>query len=664
MGNIHDSRSIKLTAAGVLVSLGIIYGDIGTSPLYVFKAIIGNRPITEDLVLGGVSCVFWTLTLITTFKYIYLALNADNKGEGGIFALYALVRRYKAAWVIFPAIIGCATLIADGFITPAISISSAIEGLRINYPDIPTVPIVIGILVLLFFFQQFGTNIVGKTFGPIMMIWFIMIGGLGLLHVLGNTEVLKAVNPIYAWNLLTNYPDGFWLLGEVFLCTTGAEALYSDLGHCGKGNIRVGWGFVKIALVLNYFGQAAWLMSQQGQLLNGRIPFYAIVPEQFLIFSIVIATAAAVIASQALISGTFTLVNEAMKLKLWPSTKVRYPSQIKGQIYIPSINWILMIGTIGVVWIFKESGSMEGAYGLAIILNMLMTTTLLVFYFSTAKHSRVRTIAIGIIFFTLESLFLVSNFHKFEQGGWFTYTIAVIFFTMMFVLLKARHLRDRHTEFVDLKHYVPLIQDLQADNSIPKEATNLVYMAVADSKRYIDSNIIYSIFKKRPKRADVYWFVHVDTVDSPYTSKYSVDTIVPKKCFFIRIKLGFKADHRVNLLFNKILHDLAETSEIDLLSHYDSLHRHSMPADFKFIILHSLASVDSEISTFDNLIIQGYRYIKRHSLSTEEMYGLELANVEVENVPIMVGPPAKVRIKREKEETEREKELKYHGHLN
>ncbi len=664
MGTLHDSRNHPLTAAGVLVSLGIIYGDIGTSPLYVFKAIIGQRLISEELVLGGMSCVFWTLTLITTFKYIYLALNADNKGEGGIFALYALVRRYKAGWVIFPAIIGCATLIADGFITPAISISSAIEGLRINYPNIPTVPIVIGILVLLFFFQQFGTNIVGKTFGPIMMIWFFMIGSFGLLHLLPNLSVLRAINPMYAWNLLTNYPEGFWLLGEVFLCTTGAEALYSDLGHCGKSNIRVGWGFVKIALVLNYFGQAAWLLTQQGTLLNGSIPFYAMVPNELLIFSIVVATMAAVIASQALISGTFTLVNEAMKLKLWPSTKVRYPSQLKGQIFIPAINWILMFGTIAVVWIFKESSAMEGAYGLAIILNMLMTTTLLVFYFNTAKHSLVRTTGIAIIFFTLEMLFLVSNFHKFEQGGWFTYTIAVILFTLMFILLKARNLRDRHTEFVDLKHYVPLIHDLQADISIPKEATNLVYMAVADSKRYIDSNIIYSIFKKRPKRADVYWFVHVDTVDSPYTSKYSVDTIIPKKCFFIRIKLGFKADHRVNLLFNKILHDMAESSEIDLISHYDSLQRHSMPSDFKFIILHSLASVDSEISTFDNFVIQGYRFIKKHSLSTEEMYGMELANVEVENVPIMVGPPAKVRIKREKEDAEREKELRYHGHVN
>jgi len=654
-----------LSTAGVLVSLGIIYGDIGTSPLYVFKAIIetgtpGRRGIiTEDLVLGGVSCVFWTLTLITSLKYIYLALNADNKGEGGIFALYALVRRYKAKWVIYAAMIGCCTLIADGFITPAISISSAVEGVKIHYPGFEPAPIVIGILVLLFFFQQFGTSVVGKTFGPIMMIWFITIGAFGIIPLAQNLTVLKAINPVYAWDLLIHYPNGFWLLGAVFLCTTGAEALYSDLGHCGKLNIRVGWGFVNVSLLLNYFGQAAWLLSQAGTKLDGRIPFYAIVPEELLAFGVVIATMAAVIASQALISGTFTLVNEAMKLKLWPSTLVRYPSQIKGQIYIPYINWILLGGTILVVLIFRESSKMEGAYGLAITLNMLMTTSLLAYYFGTAKHSRLRTGAIALIFFTLEGMFLVSNLAKFKQGGWFTYAIAFVFFLLMFVLLKARHLRDLHTEFVDLKHYVPLIQDLQADNTIPKEATNLVYMAVADSQRYIDSNIIYSIFKKRPKRADVYWFIHVDTVDSPYTSKYSVDTVIPKKCFFIRIKLGFKADHRVNLLFNRILHEMADNAEIDLVSHYDSLKKHSMPADFKFIILHSLASVDSEISAFDDLIIQGYRFIKSHSLSTEDMYGLELANVEVETVPIMVGPPAKVRIKREREDIAREKEIRY-----
>ena len=657
-GDKHSSK-LGISAAGVLVSLGIIYGDIGTSPLYVFRAIIGTEVINHDLVIGGLSCVIWTITLITTIKYVYLALNADNKGEGGIFALYALVRRYKAGWVIYPAIIGCCTLVSDGFITPAFSISSAVEGLTINYPDIPTIPIVVVILILIFVFQQFGTSVVGKTFGPIMIVWFISISVLGIFHLSYDLTVLKAFNPYYAWKLLVEYPKGFWILGAVFLCTTGAEAMYSDLGHCGKENIRVGWGFVKVALLLNYLGQAAWLLSMEGKTLDGKIPFYALVPEQFLIFEIIIATMAAIIASQALISGTFTLVNEAMKLKLWPSTLVRHPSQLKGQIYIPAINWILLAGTLMVVWIFKKSEEMEGAYGLAITFDMLMTTTLLVYFFSTAKKSKLRSIILAVVFFTLEGVFLISNFDKFWHGGWFAFAVAFILFLLMFILLKARKLRDRHTEFVDLKHYVPLLQELQTDTSIPKEATNLVYMCVADSNRYIDSNIIYSIFRKRPKRADVYWFLHVDTVDSPFTSKYSVTTVIPKKCFFVRIKLGFKSDHRVNLLFNNILHEMTENAEIDLVSHYDSLRKHSMPADFKYVILHSLASVDSEISTFDNLIIQGYRFIKSWSLSTEEQFGLELANVEVETVPIMVGPQAKVKIKREHEEKAIQKEQKY-----
>jgi KUP system potassium uptake protein len=667
---VDESRHSKLhtlSVAGVLVSLGIIYGDIGTSPIYTLRFIVGNHIITEDLILGGLSCVFWTLTIITTIKYIYLALNADNKGEGGIFALYALVRRYKAGWVIFPAIIGCCTLIADGFITPAISVTSAIEGLRSLNPDISEnviITIVIVILVGLFVFQQFGSSVVGKTFGPVMLVWFVFIGVMGLIQLVQNPVVLKAINPYYAVQLLTRYPGGFWILGAVFLCTTGAEAMYSDLGHCGKSNIRTGWVFVFACLLLSYMGQGAWLLQHQGETLQGKIPFFETMPREMVFVGVLLATLATIIASQALISGTFTLVNEAMKLKLWPNTRVRYPTQVKGQIYIPAINWILMFGSILVVLYFRASDAMQGAYGLAITFDMLMTTSLLVYYFATAKKSRIRASTMALAFFAVEGAFLISNLSKFSHGGWVSFCIAFAFFLMMYVLMKARHLRDRHTEFVDLKHYVPMIQDLQKDESIPREATNLVYMAVADSKRYIDSNIIYSIFKKRPKRADVYWFIHVDTVDSPYTSKYSVDTIVPKKCFFIRIKLGFKADHRVNLLFNRILHDMAGNGEIDLVSHYASLNRHAMPADFKFIILHSLASVDSEISTFDNLIIQGYRFIKKHSLSTEEMYGLELANVEVERVPIMVGPPAKVRIKRELTEKEREKEMRYHSPSN
>lgn len=652
MADSSGKHFTPLTTAGVLISLGIIFGDIGTSPIYTFGFIVDDHIITEDLILGGLSCVFWTLTLITTVKYVYLALSADNKGEGGIFALYALVRRYKAGWVIFPAIIGCATLISDGFITPAISVTSAIEGLRSLDPTISTrtiITIVIIILVLLFIFQQFGSGVVGRAFGPIMMVWFSFIAVIGFSHLIHKPEILKAINPIYAAELLGKYPGGFWILGAVFLCTTGAEAMYSDLGHVGKSNIRVSWTFVKIALLLSYFGQGAWLLEHEGQLLGDKVPFFEIIPEYLLIFGVIIATLATIIASQALISGTFTLVNEAMKLKLWPATRVRYPSQIKGQIYIPAINWILLFGCILVVLYFQESEKMAGAYGLAITFDMLMTTSLLVYYFSVTRKSTWRSIGLGILFFSIEISFLVSNLNKFAHGGWFSFTIATLFFLMMFILLRARKLRERHTEFVDLKHYVGMIQDLQSDTSVPKEASNLVYLAMADSKRYIDSNIIYSIFKKRPKRADVYWFVHVDTVDSPFTSKYVVDTIVPKKCFFVRIKLGFKTDHRVNLIFNKIIHEMADAGEIDLTSPYPALHKYSMMADFKFIILHSWASSDSEISNFERFIIQGYRVLKANSLSTEELYGIEAANLEIEKVPIQVGPQAKVKIKRERE---------------
>lgn len=650
-----NNKHQKLSAAGLLISFGIIYGDIGTSPIYTFRFIVGAHEITEDLILGGLSCVFWTLTLITTFKYVYLALSADNKGEGGIFALYALVRRYKSKWVIYPAIIGCATLIADGFITPAISVTSAVEGLRMIQPDIETSNIIIIVIVILFglfVFQQFGSGVVGRTFGPVMVLWFSFIGVLGFAQIILKPEVLAAINPVYAFDLLVKYPQGFWILGAIFLCTTGAEALYSDLGHAGKSNIRVGWIFVKLALLLSYFGQGAWLLDHRGQTLGTKLPFFEIMPQNhtFLIFGVILATLATIVASQGLISGTFTMVNEAMKLKLWPAVRVRYPTQVKGQVYIPAINWILMMGCILVVLIFQESVRMQGAYGVAIIIDMLMTTALLIFYFSATHHSTFRAILLGVLFFSIEGAFLVSNMSKFSHGGWFTFTIAGIFFLVMYILVHARRLRTRHTEFVDLKHYVGMIQDLQSDETIPKEATNLVYLAMADSKRYIDSNIIYSLFKKRPKRADVYWFVHVETVDNPFTSKYGVDTIIPKKCFFVTIKLGFKTDHRVNLIFNKIIHEMADSGEIDLTSPYPALHKYSMMADFKFVILHSWASSDSVISNFDRLVIQGYRMLKSHSLSTEELYGIEAANLEVEKVPIQVGPQAKIKIKREREE--------------
>jgi KUP system potassium uptake protein len=641
----------KLTIGGILVTMGIIYGDIGTSPLYVMKSIIKEEKITEALVYGGVSCVFWTLMIITTFKYVYLALNADNRGEGGIFALYALVRRYKSKWIIYPAIIGCAALIADGFMTPPISVASAIEGLSnlgtrwgTDWKHIETLPIVIAILIGLFVVQQFGTNAVGKAFGPIMLIWFGMIAGLGLIKIMEYPSVLKALNPIYAINLITNYRGelsglhGFWLLGSVFLCTTGGEALYSDLGHCGKQNIRASWGFVFACLMLCYLGQAAFLMSRfNGEVFEPSSVFYALMSPDFLPIGIVIATMAAVIASQALITGCFTLVNEAMKLKLWPNLKVSYPTQLKGQIYIPAINWFLLAGCIAVVLIFRESGKMEAAYGLAIVLNMLMTTSLLLHYIDMKRMPRWFLITVGVILIPIELVFMFSNFSRFLEGGWFSVLLATVLFSGIFIWYRARLLRQSHISYVEIEPYIGMLKELMNDDTVPKEATNLVYLAMSNDVKRIDSNIVYSIFRKRPKRADIYWFVHVDICDDPFIKKYSVQTLIPGKAFFVKLRFGFKVEHKVNLMFNKIVKEMQESGEVDELSHYPSLRKHGWGADFKVILMNSRISADDEIGPFDQFFVRSYRILKKMSLSTQEDFGLEVANVEVETVPINVG---------------------------
>jgi KUP system potassium uptake protein len=648
MGNSQREHGLKLSSAGVLVTLGIIFGDIGTSPIYVFNAIIRGHDISRDLVLGGLSCVFWTLLLITTIKYVYLALNADNRGEGGIFALYALVRRYKVSWTIFPAIIGCASLIADGFITPPISISSAIEGLRILNPGIPTVPIVVTILVGLFVFQQFGTRVVGGIFGPVMLIWFGMIGVLGVREIIKNPGVLYALNPFYAINLLVAYPGGFWLLGAVFLCTTGAEALYSDLGHCGKSNIRISWVFVLAMLLLSYFGQSAYVLAHfDGKHWDdSKSTFYMMMPEWFLPIGITVATLATIIASQALISGCFTLVNEAMKLRLWPNMKVIYPTAYQGQMYIPGINWFLCAGCIAVILLFEESNNMVAAYGLAITINMLMTTLLLTYLLYVQRRPLAVIWGLPVVYLTIEGAFFVSNLNKFRHGGWFTIMIAAALFYAMWIFYQARLLRKKHIEFVEIKDYVQPLRELMRDETIPKEANNLVFMSMANDKSHIDSNIIYSIFRKRPKRADIYWFVHVDISNDPYGATYSVDTVVPRRVFFVRLSFGFKVDHKVNLMFNKIVEEMVENGEVDELSHYPSLRKYNMPADFKFILLNSRVAIDDALTPFEQFIIKGYRFIKTISLSAAEDFGLELTNVEEETIPIRIAPSSKIHLQR------------------
>jgi KUP system potassium uptake protein len=648
MGNSNRSHGLPLSAAGVLITLGIIFGDIGTSPIYVMNAIVSGHNISKELVLGGLSCVFWTLVIITTFKYVYLTLNADNRGEGGIFALYALVRRYKVTWTIFPAIIGCASLIADGFITPPISISSAVEGLKILNPSIPTVPIVLVILFFLFVFQQFGTKIVGGIFGPVMLIWFGMIGVLGALQIVNSPAVLAALNPYYAYNLLVNYPSGFWLLGAVFLCTTGGEALYSDLGHCGKHNIRLSWGFVIVMLLFCYFGQGAYLITNwDGQHWpEGKSTFYSLMPSWFLPYGIAVATLATIIASQALISGCFTLVNEAMKLRLWPNLRVIYPTTHQGQMYIPGINWFLFLGCVAVVLLFRESSNMEAAYGLAITINMLMTTLLLTYLLYVQRRNAIVVWGVPILLLSIELVFFISNLLKFTHGGWFTFLIAQALFFGMWIFYMARQLRKKHIEFVEIKDFIAPLKDLMHDETIAKEANNLVYLSMANDKSHIDSNIIYSIFKKRPKRADIYWFVHVDISNEPFGVNYSVESIVPGRIFFVRLNFGFKVEHKVNLMFSQIVEDMVKNGEVDELSHYPSLRKHGMPADFKFILLNSRVAIDDALTPLEQFIVKGYRFIKTISLSTAEDFGLELTNVETETVPIKVAASSKINLQR------------------
>lgn len=637
------------TWGGLLVALGIVFGDIGTSPLYVMQAIVGDRPVSKDLLYGGVSLVFWTLLIVSSLKYVILALNADNKGEGGIFALYARVRRFNPKLVIFPAMIGCATLIADGFITPPISIASAVEGIQVLYPSFThTLPIVIGIIIGLFLFQQSGTHIVGLAFGPVMAVWFLMLGALGIRDILHHPEVLAAINPIYGIKLLTQYPKGFWLLGSVFLCTTGAEAMYSDLGHVGKSNIRISWAFVWVMLLINYFGQTAWVMHNlDGQVIaDDKRIFFELMPKWFLPFGLVIATLAAIIASQALISGVFTLINEAMKLKLWLKMKVNYPSDWKGQIYIPSINWILMAGCLLVVLHFEKSTNMEAAYGMAIIVNMLMTSLLLGYYYRIKLHNFTLPFIGTVLMISIEIIFLISNLDKFEHGGYFTFIIAFFITLVVFILYNADLIRDRLIKFVPIKNYAEILDKLNDDGTIPKEASHLVYLAMSDSEKKIDSNIIHSIIKKKPKRADVYWFIHLETTDEPYTNTYHVDTIVDKQIFFIKLRLGFKVEPRINAMFFKIVKEMSNNNEVDIRSPYNALHDLDQIADFKFILTHNRISVDSDLSNFERWIIRSYRIIKKLSLPAVEDFGLETSNVQEEQIPIYVGQKKEVELNR------------------
>ena len=622
---------------GLLITLGIVFGDIGTSPLYVMKAILHTgEAINESTILGALSCIIWTLTLQTTIKYVCVALRADNNGEGGILALYALLRKMKRKWIYLLAIIGASTLLADGIITPAITVTTAIEGLESISPHLPVIPITLGIITIIFFVQRFGTESIGKSFGVFMLIWFLLLGVTGAFSITSYPLILKAFNPYYAAMLLAKSPEWFLILGAVFLCTTGAEALYSDLGHCGRKNITISWLFVKAMLILNYLGQGAWVLNHI-QTASSVNPFFSIMPQNMLIFAIIMATGAAIVASQALISGTFSILSEAMNLHFWPRMRIKHPTHVKGQLYIPVINRAMYIGVVLIILLFRDSSHMEAAYGLAITITMLMTTLLLGFYLRTKGVARIFILLFMGAYCVIEGIFLAANLSKFLAGGWCTMLIGGILFLMMYVWVHAIKIRHHYISTKPLNEYYQIISDIKADESIPKYASNLVYVNHAEKEGAVDDKLLYSIINKQPKRADHYWLINLEFADTPDTLEYSCETLVPDTLYSVTMRIGFRIEPRVSLYLRQVVEDLVTSRKVDLRSTYPSLRKNGIPGDFRFIIIHRVYYPESSDNRQQNLLMTIYALIGKIGIDEPKALGLDTSMVVVERVPLIIN---------------------------
>ena len=626
----------KVSLWGLLITLGIVFGDIGTSPLYVMKAVLHTgETIDQRTILGALSCIIWTLTLQTTIKYVCVALRADNNGEGGILALYALLRRLKSKWIYILAIIGASTLLADGIITPAITVTTAIEGLESISPHLPVIPITLAIITIIFFVQRFGTESIGKSFGVFMLLWFLLLGIVGIISITSYPLILKAFNPYYAALLLAKSPQWFLILGAVFLCTTGAEALYSDLGHCGRKNITISWAFVKTMLILNYLGQGAWVLShvQTASTVN---PFFSIMPQSMLFFAIIMATGAAIVASQALISGTFSILSEAMNLHFWPRMRIKHPTQVKGQLYIPVINLTMYIGVVLIILLFRDSSHMEAAYGLAITITMLMTTLLLGSYLHTKGVSRLIMILFIGAYCTIEGIFLAANLSKFLAGGWCTMLIGGILFMMMYVWIRAIKIRNHYISSKPLDDYYQIISDIKADMSIPKYASNLVYINHASKEGTVDDKLVYSIINKQPKRADHYWLINMDFVDTPDTLEYDCKVLIPNTLYNITMHIGFRIEPRVSLYLRQVVEDLVANKKVDLTSNYPSLRKNGISGDFRFIIIHRVYYPENSVNRQQNLLMNFYALISKIGIDEPKALGLDTSMVMVERVPLII----------------------------
>jgi len=632
-----------LSAAGILVAIGIVFGDIGTSPLYVMKAIIGINPGYEpDYVLGAISCVIWILTIQTTVKYVMIALRADNKGEGGILALYSLLRRHSRRWLYIIGALGAAALIADGMLTPAITVSSAIEGIKIIAPDIPALPIVVVIILLIFIMQQMGSHKIGRLFGPVMLLWFLTLGTLGTVALLKCPEVLRAVNPWYAVKLLISSPQWFLIIGAVFLCVTGAEALYSDLGHCGRRNITSGWIFVKTMLILNYLGQGAYLLSAHRDITVN--PFYAIVPDGYVGAMIVLATIAAIIASQALLSGAFTIFSQAVSLNFWPALKIKYPTIERGQLYIPSVNWCLMAGCFATIFIFRDSSHIEAAYGLSITIAMLMTTVLLAFWLHMKELGKVWCLAITGFFTLLEGLFFVANLTKFTHGGWYSLLVAVVVAAVMYIWYRSCVLRSSYIAYYPMADKTPLIRDIIHDKEIPLFASNIVYLSRLSDSNMIESKLLYSIVNKQPKRADHYWLLHIEYSDAPDTLEYDVNVVLPGRIFAVTFYIGYRVNPQINVFLRQVVEDLVKSEQLDLTSSYQSLRAHHIPGDFRFVIIRRIFSASSNCRASERFLLRAHDRLRWISLSEQNTFGLDTSTVTIETVPLILSTAPKQRI--------------------
>lgn len=635
----------KISAAGLLISIGIVFGDIGTSPLYTYNAILEKYPVDKTLAFGAVSAIFWTLIFQTTIKYIIITLRADNDGEGGIFSLYALIKKYSK-YLVIPAILGASFLLADSIITPPISVTSAIEGLKMIYPDIPVIPIVLAILVFLFLIQRAGTSLIGKIFGPIMLVWFTMIGILGISSIWQNPAIFKALNPVYAYNMIAHYPRGFYLLGGVFLCTTGAEALYSDMGHCGRNNIRISWFYIQICLVLCYLGQAQYLMQHIGESGNTLNPFFGLVHKWFLLPAIIIATMATIIASQALLSGTFTLITEAIRLNLWPKMRIVYPNNMRGQMYIPGMNWLLMVACCTAVVGFRTSDNMTAAFGLSVTITMLMTTFLITAYLYIKRVNRILVFLMFVVYLCIEGSFLFANLQKFAHGGWVTLMLGLIYAFIMYVWYRVTHIKTSANNFVDTTSVLPQLKQLSNDDSIPFFAGNLVYLTASNGPGQIENKIAYSIFDHQPKRASLYWFVHVEVQDEPFTTAYEYTIVAPQDIIYVKLKLGFRVAPKIQVYLQKIISEMADRKEIEVAPKYAFSEMSKKTGDAKFVVIQNFLSNQNDLSVGDTLVLNVYFLISHFSLSPEQEFSIDDSDVILEKYPLLLSAPKEIALTR------------------